>query len=308
MADEVIAAIQCPRCDYKSPEGLPKSVALAVFAAHVTQHAPTPPTPAPAPPVSAPAHRGPKLERPKVEMGVSMEEWNIFTRRWDAYVIGEGLDAANCSSQLLQCAGQELGDIILKSYPTILSQATTELQKTMKSLAVISVSLGVVRTELMQMTQNRDESFRSFAAKVRGKAETCGYINQDCPNKCDFTQSIIKDVLIAGIYDMDIRREILSMDKILQKSTNDIISLVEAKETARNALPPIAAGMSTFKKSQRSTPNQPRQQQQTPGNPPLATITAPCPTCGTTYSLFTEGKSGWNKKPHPKCIDCYRSS
>ena len=95
MADEVIAPIQCPRCDYKTQENLQKSVALAVFAAHVTAHSTPPAAPAP---TTAPAPRGPpKLERPKVGMGISMEEWNVFKRRWDAFVIESGLDANACT-------------------------------------------------------------------------------------------------------------------------------------------------------------------------------------------------------------------
>ena len=93
-------------------------------------------------------------------------------------------------------------------------------------------------------------AFRNYATDVHGKAETCGYINESCEKKCDFTHSMVKDVLIAGIYDVQIRRDILSRPDILNKSTNDIISLVEAKATARNAMPGSADAMSTFKPAQ----------------------------------------------------------
>ena len=93
MADDAIAPIKCPRCEFTTNDGL-KSVALTIFNAHVTEHMPV----APSPPQTAPAPRGPKLERPKVEMGISMEEWNVFSRRWDAYVLDSGLDANNCAS------------------------------------------------------------------------------------------------------------------------------------------------------------------------------------------------------------------
>ena len=42
----------------------------------------------------------------------------------------------------------------------------------MRRLAVIAIATGVLRTERMQMCQMRDESFRSFAARVRGKDDT----------------------------------------------------------------------------------------------------------------------------------------
>jgi len=31
------------------------------------------------------AIQGPKLERPNVDVGVTIEEWNVFTRRWEVF-------------------------------------------------------------------------------------------------------------------------------------------------------------------------------------------------------------------------------
>ena len=90
------------------------------------------------------------------------------------------------------------------------------------------------------MRQKRDQNFRSFAAMVRGKAETCAFVTQnlcDCGrnNNVDYTDKIISDVLISGIYDVEIRREILGIDGVTDRSVNDVISLVEKREMARDA-------------------------------------------------------------------------
>ena len=45
----------------------------------------------------------------------------------------------------------------------------------LRSLAVIPVALGVLRSELDAMIQDPDQTFRAFAAKVQGKAETCEF-------------------------------------------------------------------------------------------------------------------------------------
>ena len=72
----------------------------------------------------------------------------------------------------------------------------------MKSMAVIAVATGVLRAELVTMNQDRDRAFRTFAARVCSKAETCSYtIGCSCGKDVDFTVVIIRDVLIAGIYD-----------------------------------------------------------------------------------------------------------
>ena len=67
------------------------------------------------PPRAAVVIQGPKLERPKVNFGVTLEKWNIFKRRWDVFVSGSGLDPDASSSQLFQCAG----DSLLKTDPSI---------------------------------------------------------------------------------------------------------------------------------------------------------------------------------------------
>lgn len=113
----------------------------------------------------------------------------------------------------------------LKSDPTVVSKPTNELLAAMKSLAVIAVATGVTRAELMSLKQDRDEQFRAFAAMVRGKAETCGYTTQcacTCTNIVDFTDSIARDVLLSGIADTDIRREMLGTQGILDKPVNNI--------------------------------------------------------------------------------------
>ena len=189
--------------------------------------------------------------------------------------------------------------------PRIVTQPTTDLLNAMKSLAVIAVAPGVIRSDLMKLCQNRDEPFRSFAAKVRGKAETCGYRekcqNPDCNWELDFTRSMVKDVLVAGIADLDIRREVMSTDGVLQKTVNEIVSLVEAKEMARNALPQSSAAISSFRRQQKT---------KTPEaiSSAVKSQTAACPDCGNTYALYSEGATGWNAKPHRQCIDCYRKS
>ena len=51
----------------------------------------------------------------------------------------------------------------------------------------------------------------------------------------DHTDQIIRDVLIAGIYDMYIRRDTMSVEDIVEKPVNDVVSYIEKKEMARDA-------------------------------------------------------------------------
>ena len=140
-----------------------------------------------------------------------------------------------------------------------------DLLAAMKILAVIAVAKGVTRAELMSMKQDRNEQFRSFAV-------------------VDFTDSIIRDVLISGIADTDIRREMLGTTGILEKSINQIISLVEGKEMARNALSSSSGSISSFKQQTGKPPEGPNAFQRS--------SSAHGPDCGKTFALFSEGRSG----------------
>ncbi len=116
-----------------------------------------------------------------------------------------------------------------------------------KELAVVAVATVVTHAELVQLKQER-AWFRSFAARVGGKAETCQYTTKRAckpPKNVDFTDIIIRDVLLAGIVDMDIHRNVLSTRDILDQPVNEVISLVESKEMARHALPVSSAGISS---------------------------------------------------------------
>jgi hypothetical protein len=191
----------------------------------------------------------------------------------------------------------------LKSNPNAASLSIPDLLKVMRSLAVVPIAIGVLRAELLQCQQQRDEGFRSFAARVRGKAETCAFaVKCSCGKEVDYTDNVIRDVLLSGITDSEIRRDVLGSTNILQKPVNDVIALVENKEMARNATPPSTlSAVSSFKR-QKNAPSQDSFATQ----PTDRSKRASCPECTCSYNLYSEGVRGWNKKPHKCCIDCYR--
>ena len=53
--------------------------------------------------------------------------------------------------QLLQCAGDDLSEMLLKADPRISTRPIDDVLAAMKSLAVIPVAKGIVCAELMQM-------------------------------------------------------------------------------------------------------------------------------------------------------------
>ena len=165
-------ACPMPDCVYSTGDQT-EPVAIAYLNAHMYAHQ-TPPAQQQAA-ASIIRRGGPKLDRPTIETGVSMEEWIMFTRRWDIFKEGSQIADNNASHHLFQCADGALGDALLKTDPNIIHKSVDILLNTMKKLAVIPVATGIIRSELLEMKQLRDEAFRKFASRVRGKAETCEY-------------------------------------------------------------------------------------------------------------------------------------
>ena len=291
-----------PDCDYATGEQT-EPVAIAYFNAHMYVHTHPPPT---QPASTSVAHRnGPKLDRPTIETGVSMEEWNMFERRWAIFKEGSHIADENASHHLFQCADSLLGDSLLKTDPEIVNKDVHEVLRAMKKLAVIPIATGIVRSELLEMKQLRDEAFRKFASRVRGKAETCEYttsVECQCNRTIDvnFTDHIMRDVLLAGIYDADIRREMYGIDRILQQPVNDVIAMVEKKEMARDAHSAASQnGMSQMKKKKKE-----QSKQKLSDSDKLKQ--APCPHCKKMYALHRDGRFGWNSKPFEMCVNCFR--
>ncbi len=279
------AELECPieGCTYKTGKAS-EAIACCLLLAHMAKHMPITASQQLPPTLATPAPCGPKLEHPKVDLGITPERWNIFKCWWNAFVVGSGIDPHTSSAQLLQCAGNALGDVLLKSDPDIVSKPTLDVMAVVKELAVVAVATGVTHAELVQLKQKRDESFRSFAARVHGKVETCQYKTKcTCtpPQSVDFTDIIIRGVLLAGIAHMDIRWDVLSTMDILDRPVNEVISLVKSKEMARGALPVPSAGFSSLihhgsPSTNRPLPVQNRNQ------------TGTCPDCKGTFPLFSE--------------------
>jgi hypothetical protein len=153
--------INCPftGCNYSTSETT-EGVAIALLNTHILIHS--------NPPSSATPRRGPKLEQPKIEAGISTEKWNSFVRRWETFREGSGLDSTAAACQLFHCADEALGDIILRAEKDFATKSITDALEITKSFAVVPVARGVLRCKLAAMHQSANKPFCNFATKVCG--------------------------------------------------------------------------------------------------------------------------------------------
>ena len=60
---------------------------------------------------------------------------------------------------------------------------------------------------------------------------------------------MVKDVVISGLADEDVKKDVLGWSDLDNKTLDETITFIEAKEMTRDAMSkgPIAAGLSTYK-------------------------------------------------------------
>ena len=100
--------------------------AAAILNVHALAHS-TSTAAAPAP------QRAPKLECPRIGLDSTSEEWNAFMRRWDTFRVGSRITLAFAPAQLLECAENQLMNIILRADPAFTTRTIADASGTFKS-------------------------------------------------------------------------------------------------------------------------------------------------------------------------------
>ena len=141
-----------PHCTFKTND-VPEALAIALITS--LAHRPSAPLNTGANPALT-ITRVPKLQRPKIDIAVTIEEWNVFTRRWgpdrlrDRRRLGTlPALAVHRNLTLGTACSRPIPTRPLKLYPTYSLPCA-------RSLTVIPVAPCVLRTELLQLRQARD--------------------------------------------------------------------------------------------------------------------------------------------------------
>ena len=249
--------VECPieNCPYVTPD-LGDAIVAALITAHCTTH----PVKA-----TAPAIAIEKLKRPTIETGGSTEDWNYFLTRWNDYVDGTKLTGKTKVIQLLECCDESLRKSLTRSAGgSLVDKTTDEVLAAIKTLAIKDENVMLSRISLHNMSQNHGENVRSFGSRIQGQASICKFQLKcpNCDNNVDYTDSVLRDVLIKGIDDQDIQSDILgSTDQDM--SLDKVFKFIETKESAKSTASKLnskhsTSATSTYKKSLTSKPTKDR--------------------------------------------------
>ena len=248
----------------------------------------------------------PKVDRLRLNRGVSAEEFATWTKRYELWKGSTSLTPDEVPCQLIACLDSDLESALIQYHSDIAEAGEAEILKRIKALAVLDVAATVRITEMLGLKQQHGESARSFAARLRGKAQTCAFevtcAKPGCGTKTQYTDEIVRFVLLAGIASTDISREVLGTTGIDNMSLTDTLALVEAKEraaraTAGDAAASVAASrMSAYKNS--AGPKGPSQ--------PNPHETISCTVCGTSTVRYGRNRRGFRTE-FRYCSDCFKS-
>ena len=213
----------CPRegCDWRSLD-----LDAGLVGIYLTDHLATV-HPHLAPP------KAPKLPQPKVRARIQEDLWESFQKEWERYKAASNI-TENANVFLLNCCESDLKENVLRETPDIITKTEAVVLETIKKHAVLTIATSVLATELFSMKQDHSEPVRSFAARQKGKARSCK-LSQKCTNcdaTVDFSDRVVKTVMLNGLCNEDVRKEVLGDSGLDEKSLEDTIKLVEAKEAA----------------------------------------------------------------------------
>ncbi|XP_071478837.1 uncharacterized protein [Diadema antillarum] len=246
-------AVSCPipNCDYTTPD-LDAAIVAALLTAHTAIH------------TSGQVAKVEKVKRPTVAAAGTSEEWNYFTSRWSDYVDATKITGKDRVVQLLECCDEPLRkDLTRAAGGSLTNKTEDEVLAAIKKLAVREENTMVARVTLHNMRQDRDETVRSFGARLRGQADICKFIIAcpSCGADVNYTDTIMRDVLTRGIADSEIPLDLLG-DKKQDMGLEEVFQFIEAKEAGKRSASSlldshtVEAASSSYRKAKQAHPKE----------------------------------------------------
>ena len=188
--------------------------------------------------------RPPPLPLPKLNGQVSQEIFEEFSREWDNWLSSSNVEADKASGYLINCCETSLKTEIQAAVANVTKKSTTDVLAIMQKHAVLARARSSMITELLRTRQAEGEPVLKFQSNVNAIARNCNLvvpcIHQCCidENKANipFTDIVVKHVVINGLHDVDIRREVLGTVDLDNKSLAETIGIIESKETALRSM------------------------------------------------------------------------
>ena len=270
-----------PTCTYTTGE-LPSAAAAAALNSHTAWHAQQQS-------MSAPA-KVEKVPRPIIETICTTEDWSYFQSRWTEYKSATQITGQELITQLLACCSPPLRRSLYNTCGEVLDDSEQNIITAIRKLSVQEENTMVARVKLSNMRQDDAEKVPQFVARLKGQASTCKYTstlqcsNCQSPVTHNYTDSMVRDALIKGITDSDIRQDILgeiNQNMSLEQVMQYISAKVQAKQSASHLSGETTAGAIRSSHQRRKFPPT-KNFKQTPNKYSPTYTSGECKYCGET--------------------------
>ena len=175
-----------------------------------------------------------KFPRPEIKLDSSAEDWSKFLETWKQYKEEYTLQGAGLIRQLFAACSDDLRHGLSRSTGgSQFSKSEQQLLDLMKQLAVRYQNPAVHVQEFLGLSQQQEEGVRHFLTRLRGVASHCNFTQKcECDRDVSYADSVIRFKLIAGLYDTEIKEDILSAE---DKSLDETVKAIEAKDSGKLA-------------------------------------------------------------------------
>ena len=212
-------------------------------------HMPAPPVrPAPAPAASVA-----KPTRPTIDAGASPYVWEAFVVQFENYLeTGQVTDTRRKITELTLAIPKPCFNRVNERYPggAVFALSYENAIKEAKRAVVSPEATSVRRSNFLDIRQKDGESFVSFLSRARAAlvdtsyrhacfhavppAKSCG--RDGCPVEGNsYAEDQLRDILITGLADREIRKAVHAKPKILEISIRDLEEFVKIQEDALSA-------------------------------------------------------------------------
>ena len=250
-------ACQFPDCDASiSLTDHSEAIAIALYTAHTATHTMAAMAIGPAP-ATAPRSKAPPLDRPKLEPGTSLADWNFFSSRWTSFKTASDVPPDKVVHQLLGSLDTDLQRLLYRENNKPENLSEKDLLELLKKIAVKPENIWCAREKMHTMTQDTGEPVSNWSARLKGQGRLCGYTLEcsGCAVINDFTDTVIMGELVRGLADPDIKQLVLS-EVVQKEDLPSLISLIEAKEYGKRSSMPSESVGGIGNKPPNKTPNE----------------------------------------------------
>lgn len=202
-----------------------------------------------------------KIKRPTLQITGSVveeDQWSFFSQEWRDYKALAGVLVANANVELRKCLPPEVGLLLHKTYgQEVETQNENTLLDNIRKLTVRVRNKLAAAVELNQLRQEPDQPVETFLAKLKILARQSNLKTQcscDPAREVDFSDMIVMNQLVTGVYDPDIQKELLKKENL---TLEQAIKIASDHEAAKRSLEAIkskdesASSLSAYKKKQR---------------------------------------------------------